>query len=284
MNILVTGADGFIGSNIIQQLSGNQNFKFFKGGRKNLDLFSQKSIKEFIETNNIDSIIHCAVEGGKRTIKDSPDIVFKNLAMFENLIACSSNVKNFINIASGAEYDRKNSMSNSSVTDLGKSIPEDYYGFSKYLISKRILSINKNGFVNLRVFGCFGMGEANFRMVKFNMLNYINNKPMIIQADRYMDFIYIKDLVNVIQFYLNKSWDFYSPSFLRDMNMTYQRKTKLSDITTLINSLEPKKVPVIIEDNAFGNDYCGESHLNAFNLNIIGIENGIKEYYKKIKL
>lgn len=46
MNILVTGANGFIGSNIIELLSNNIDFNFFKGTRNNIDLYSTDNIEK----------------------------------------------------------------------------------------------------------------------------------------------------------------------------------------------------------------------------------------------
>ena len=63
MNILITGANGFIGSNITKLLSKNVNFNFFKVDRNNIDLFSLNNIERYIEENQIDTVIHCAIEG-----------------------------------------------------------------------------------------------------------------------------------------------------------------------------------------------------------------------------
>ena len=60
MNILVTGANGFIGSNIIKLLSNDTNFKFFNGNRNAINLYSTESIERYLDENQIDTVIHCA--------------------------------------------------------------------------------------------------------------------------------------------------------------------------------------------------------------------------------
>ena len=94
MNILVTGTNGFIGSNIIRLLSNRTDFKFFQGTRHNLDLYSVDNVEKYINDNQINAVIHCAVEGGHRLKTDTSDILYRNILMYENLIkfiqACSS--------------------------------------------------------------------------------------------------------------------------------------------------------------------------------------------------
>ena len=80
-------------------------------------------------------------------------------------------------------------------------IPTDFYGLSKNIISK--LSTNYLGCINLRIFGCFYYNELSTRFIKNNINNYINHKPIIIHQDKYMDFFYMEDLVNVINHLLN---------------------------------------------------------------------------------
>jgi nucleoside-diphosphate-sugar epimerase len=289
MRVLVTGANGFIGSNIITQLTDTPDITFYAGTRNTIDLYSQENVREYIEDNKIDCIIHCAIEGGRVGIEDTPDIVHKNILMFENLMANSNRIIRFINIASGAEYDRRQSLMRLPWTMDNppiKSVPVDYYGLSKYVISERMRDRGESNYINLRLFGCFGNYESDDRMIRKSIKNYINGDPIIIHRDRYMDFFYVNDFVQIVKFYLTIDDHFYkgNPSvFWKDMDISYYRKDKLSDIANIINNLDKKKVPVIIENPENGNSYCGYSPLYAFPVEFIGLENGIKECYERIK-
>ena len=55
MNILVTGANGFIGSNIVSKLSTNLKFNVFKGTRDTINLLSSNDVQKYIQDNNINS-------------------------------------------------------------------------------------------------------------------------------------------------------------------------------------------------------------------------------------
>jgi nucleoside-diphosphate-sugar epimerase len=287
MRILVTGANGFIGSNIITQLTGEiKNVVFYAGTKHIIDLYSQRGVSDYIDKHKIDTIIHCAINGGKHGIHDTSDVMYKNLLMFENLISNHYKIKKFINIASGAEYDKRESFIRPPWTKNQpdkKSVPIDYYGLSKYIISERMRSFDNPNFINLRLFGCFGKYENKSRMIRRNIENYIKGDPIIIHQDGYMDFFYVNDFVKIISFYLTVDDHFYksNPSiFWRDMDLTYYEKLKLSDIANIINNLSDKKVPIVIEDKKNGNSYCGYSPTYAFPLKFIGLENGIKEFYQ----
>ena len=101
---------------------------------------------------------------------------------------------------------------------------------------------------------------------------------MIIHQDRYMDFFYMDDLINIIEYSLNNP-----PSTYKDINMSYLKKYKLSDISNIINNLSSYKVDVIIENENFGLNYTGNGKLlNSLGLELKGLEFGIKECYDKI--
>ena len=273
MNILITGADGFIGSNIIQLLSKNTNFNFFKGTRNNMDLYSTDSIEKYIDENQIDSIIHCAIEGGSRLEQDTSEIFYRNILMYENLMKFNHRYKVFINFGSGAEFDRRYDISNVNECNMFNAIPTDFYGLSKNIISK--LSVNYYTSLNLRIFGCFYHYELPTRFIKNNINNYINHKPIIIHQDRYMDFFYMEDLVNVIKYFLDNPKCLY-----KDINMSYIKKYKLSDIANIINELSYYKVDINVESKNLGFNYTGNGELlNSLNLSLKGVELGIKECY-----
>jgi GDP-L-fucose synthase len=275
MNILVTGANGFIGSNIIKLLSNDINFKFFNGNRNSIDLYSTESIERYLDKHQIDTVIHCAIEGGSRLKQDTYEMFYRNILMYENLIKFNDRYKTFINFGSGAEFDRRYDISNVNEYDMFNTIPIDFYGLSKNIISK--LSLNNRGSVNLRIFGCFYHNELNTRFIKNNINNYLNRQPIVIHQDRYMDFFYIEDLSNVVEYFLKNPVSSY-----KDINMSYLKKYKLSDIANIINELSSYKVDIKMENLSNGLNYTGNgSLLNSLGLKFKGIELGIVECYNR---
>jgi nucleoside-diphosphate-sugar epimerase len=274
MNILVTGANGFVASNIIKSFELNTSHKIFKITRQSLNLYSQTEVKTFVDENSIDHIIHCAIEGGKRTVNDTEMVLHNNLLMANNLLSCKISGA-FINISSGAEFDRRRNIFDIKEYEIYNSFPTDYYGLSKNIISKLVNS-TKHGF-NLRIFGCFGCDEQPSRMIRANLLNYFNKTPIIIHQDKYMDFVYIKDVCKLVISIIDNNLK------TNDVNVVYKEKYKLSDIANIINNIDIHKVPIIVEDTINGLNYCGNGDIfNSLNLNYIGLHHGLQECYRQI--
>jgi nucleoside-diphosphate-sugar epimerase len=94
-----------------------------------------------------------------------------------------------------------------------------------------------------------------------------------------MDFIYIKDLFNIVNFILNNN------VIYNDINCTYVQKYSLLDIAHIILTVTQKNLPIIIENNGITHEYTLDGELlNSLNIPMIGLENGIQEMYKEIKL
>jgi dTDP-4-dehydrorhamnose reductase len=140
MNILVTGANGFIASNIIKLLSDNTNFNFYRGTKSTIDLYSKNNIEKYLDDNKIDTIIHCAIEGGKRLTNDTEKVFYNNILMTQNLLSCKIS-GSFINISSGAEFDRRRDIFNFKEHEIYNSYPIDYYGLSKNIIDGFVILI-----------------------------------------------------------------------------------------------------------------------------------------------
>jgi len=279
MNILITGANGFIGSNIAEYLINNTKYNIFKGTRNTIDLLCQNSIENYIKYNKIDIIIHCAIEGGNRTKTDTSDVFYKNLLMYENLIKFRSKYLQLINIASGAEFDRLLPIDNVLEKEIFNRIPIDYYGLSKNIISKQMYNTNMG--VNLRLFGCFDHTELDSRFIKANVLNYIHKRPLIIHENKYIDYIYLPDLLNTIQYYLSTS------ILVADINLTYLKKYTLVDIANIINKLSNYKCKIDIKTDItkLGLPYTGNGYKwNNLNIPKKDIEYGIQNCYNKLKI
>ena len=58
MNVLITGASGFMGTNIVPIIKSKHSV--FTPEREELDLFDRETIKTYLCDNKIDAIIHFA--------------------------------------------------------------------------------------------------------------------------------------------------------------------------------------------------------------------------------
>jgi nucleoside-diphosphate-sugar epimerase len=274
MKILITGGTGFMGKQLSPLLS-EHGHEVTAIGSSDVRLDISEDVNTFFKENTFDVIIHAAVVGGRMHLDDDSIVTYKNLSMFENVYRHIDRVKMFINIDSGASFGRPSIIEQPKETNFGDVIPKDYYGFSKYCMARTILEHPKG--INLRVFGCFGLNEKDDRFFMKNIKNYKNHKNIQIYKDRKMDFIYIKDFYQILNTYLNNNYTY------KDLNCVYDKKYYLSEIANYINDLDSYKVEVVKGGEYKMYSYCGSGDLlKSLDLNLIGLEGGIRECYEYI--
>jgi nucleoside-diphosphate-sugar epimerase len=172
--VCVLGAGGFVGRNLIRDTD------WVGVTRQDLDLTNQLEVEEYFKTHEYDAVIHCAVVGGSRLKPDDAEVLYKNLLMFEN-VARVFNGK-LIYFSSGAA--------------LRGDPPSDPYGMSKWLIDRRIETL-PNAY-SLRIWGCYGPGELPTRFSAVCK----RQGHVVIERDRYFDFIDIEDVKDIVRQYL----------------------------------------------------------------------------------
>ena len=268
--ILITGANGFLGSYISKRLK-EDGHSVLNYGRDKLDVLNKLSVERVILDNNIKCVIHTAIKGGRRTREDTAQDFYNNLFMFENLVAHRDKFDFMINFGSGAAFDRSGPIDCVRETDVLNKCPVDYYGLSKNIIAKRIYAINDNIY-NFRIFNCFGEHELNDRMIKANCINLLNNDDLIVHANKMMDFFYIEDVYKTVKHYLTHN----QKLLPIDVNLCYEKKNDLIGIANLINNLTERSCRVKLGSKEKKYSYTGSGViLSSLNIDFIGIETGI---------
>jgi UDP-glucuronate 4-epimerase len=227
MNILITGAAGFIGYNLsnillekkhkiyaidnfdnyysinikkkrISLLKKNRNFLFHK-----VDITNKKSLENFFKKKKIDLVIHLAAQAGVRYSLVNPQkYIDVNIFGFLNLIEQIrlNKIKNFFYASSSSVYGDSTKFPLDEKQPLN---PKNIYGLSKKLneqiaeLYSKCFKINSTG---LRFFTIYGeWGRPDMFMLKlfkakmnkkiFELNNYGNHKR---------DFTYIDDATHAI--------------------------------------------------------------------------------------
>ncbi len=268
--ILITGANGFLGSYLSKRLK-EDGYDVLNYGRDKLDVLNKSSVEHIILHNQIKCVIHTAIKGGRRTKEDTTEDFYNNLFMFENLVAHRSKFDLMINFGSGAAFDRNNQIDCVKESDVLSKHPIDYYGLSKNIIAKRIYGINDNVY-NFRIFNCFGEHELNDRMIKANCINLLNKDDLVIHANKMMDFFYIEDVYRTVKHYLTHD----QKLLPIDINLCYEKKYDLIGIANLINNLTERSCRVKLNSKEKKYNYTGSGAiLSSLNIDFIGIETGI---------
>jgi len=255
MKILITGGNGYIAKSITNSLW--EKYHIIAPGREELDLLDSKSVDTFFEGKYFDVVIHTATVGGNRLKEEDEIVSFYNLIMFYNLIRKKEQFNKLISFGSGAEYRAEYTP----------------YGFSKKIINKLIHK--HDNFYNLRIYAVFDEKEKDTRFIKSNIQRYLNNDPIVIHQDKLMDFIYMPDLISIVEHYIA------GKDLLKEVDCIYDDTASLSNIAQQINNLLIHKVPINIQDPLLGQNYIGT--YNELPIAFIGLEQGIKNVYNKLK-
>ena len=193
--VCVLGAAGFIGKNVLRDTD------WTGVTRQELDLTDPEAVKEYFSKHEYDVVIHCAVIGGSRLRPDDGEVFYKNLLMFENVVVAFKG--KILYFSSGAA--------------LRGNPPSDPYGMSKWLIDRRIETL-QNAY-SLRIWGCYGPGEPSTRF------SAVCKKEghVVINQDKYFDFIDVEDVRKIVQEYVSCKWE-----MPKVCNLVYPEKLLLS--------------------------------------------------------
>ena len=266
MNILITGANGFLGQEFAEHFSKTQH-NVIAAPRQVLDLTDSEQVGAFFASHSIDVVLHTAVKAA-----ESFDNLRANLSMFHNLKKHAGDYKLMFSFGSGAEFDRYSNINKANEEDIYTSIPTDYYGLAKNLIAREIILHNSN-IINLRLFGCFGRMEKNTRFIKNSSSRINKGLPIFIFQDRLMDFFYVGDLIKVVEHLMTNSKGHHV-----DYNMCYSEKATLAIVAEQLNSLAKNPTGIIVEKPGYAYGYTGAStRLESLGLEFVGLEGGIKE-------
>ena len=160
-NILITGGNGQLGSAIRDIEPNFPNYKFLFTHKNNLDITDHISVKEFIENNNINTIINCAafsdVDKAESEIKLANAI---NHLAVANLAKLSKDNKiKLVHISSDYVFD---GSSKKSYIENDEPNPKTVYGKTKLDGEIAIKKINPNNSIIIRTSWLYSFFGNNF--------------------------------------------------------------------------------------------------------------------------
>lgn len=206
---LVTGACGYVGSNIVEELV-KQGFKvisldILKNERiTNISKFYEIDVSNFDEllkiTEDIDVIHHNAAlvpltKSGKKYFQVNT-IGTRNIINF----ALKKKVKHLSHMSSSAIFSKKLSNNNIDITEYK---PIDIYGVSKYLAELEIIkSINKlkernTSYSIIRPRTIIGKGRLGIFSILFDWIKDDKKIPIIGDGNNLFQFAHVSDIVDV---------------------------------------------------------------------------------------
>ena len=253
MNIFITGSNGFIGTHLKEYLNKNYSkYNLFTPSSKELDLVNEEAVDNYILGNKIDIIIHLANKGGDRTTVDMKNVTEYNLRIFFNIAKHEKNVKKIISFGSGAEYSKHKPIVDAHEEDYLDAQPLDEYGFYKSITSKYIEK--SDNIVQLRIFGAYGEYENyRFKFITNAIVKNLLKLPIVINKNVYFDYIYIDDLVKIID------WFIHNESKEKIYNATTGKKIDLITLANLVNETSDFKSEIKVLNDGLNNEYTSNN-------------------------
>jgi GDP-L-fucose synthase len=266
MKICIIGANGFVGSSLSTYLS--QFHTITKVTRNTLDVLDPQLVRRFLQDNYFDVIINAAA-----TMADNNGIADtrNNFGLFMNFYSNKDLFNKFINLGSGAEFDRNTDINQAHPNNIFSVLPTDSYGFGQNMKSR--VCVNTDNFYNIRIFNCFGLNEISSRIFP-RYLNIHDNFK--ITDDRYFDYFGIRDLCLVVNHCIKNQWT------IKDVNAVYEEKHKISKVLTKfceLNNLQKKFEIISTSDK----NYTGcNQNLKNLNIQLNGLEYELQHYKEKL--
>jgi nucleoside-diphosphate-sugar epimerase len=205
MNVLITGASGFIGTNLLKKLSINKRYKILTLSRKKTFYKPSKNIKNLksdldlspssislIKIFSPQIIIHLAWQDIPDYSKKNSQINFlKQKSFFEKIYKIKS-IKKIIVTGSCSEHRNKHHLTS------------EFFVNSKLKIKKLIKKQNKN-LVWLKLFFVFGKKQRKNSLIPFLISSIKKNKLVKLKKPNTInDFIHVNDVSKFILSHLNK--------------------------------------------------------------------------------
>jgi nucleoside-diphosphate-sugar epimerase len=215
--VLITGATGFVGSNLVRMaLKEGSDVHIITRTKSdkwriddvstyitdyNSDLLDYKRLDDIVSIIRPDIIYHTATYGGKPNQRETIRIVQTNLIGTINLIkACMKfSFDLFVNTGSSSEYGIKEKpMMEEDLLE-----PVNDYGVSKSAATQYCRAIAKTEelpIVTLRLFSPYGSYEGSTRLIPSVILSCLRrNKPIISSPNFVRDFVHIKDVLDAYE-------------------------------------------------------------------------------------
>jgi len=256
--ILITGGNGFFARSLYESLS---NFYFHpleatvvSLTRQDLDMLDAYKVRDYLENNWFDVVIHTANHDAVPTFTDKKreDVLDINLRMFFNIASCSDYFGKMLYFGSGAEAERDKWGLEMSEDYIESCVPNDPYGYSKHIMNKHAKM--SDNIYNLRVFGVFGkFDDWRYRFIPTACCKAVLGMPVTSKSNAMFDYLYMNDLIKIVNWFIVNTPKQHSYNICTGKTHTYLK------IAEKVVKASKKELPIFLEDENISVKYSGDN-------------------------
>ncbi len=281
MKIVISGARGFIGRNLLEYFSTNH--EVIPLSHSEVDFTDCAALTALFEKLKPDAVLHTAAKPGHRKAVDKENLTFINLLIFTSVMQAAKNagIQKFVHYGSGSEYDMiTRPLCHITEKEFGAVIPRDETGFPRY-VETRLMKEGAYGY-NLRCFGVYGKYEDyTMRFISNAVCKALFQLPLEIRQDKSFSYVDVWDLCRITEQLLIKEVPF------GDYNAVPPFTLTMSEIAAQVVQKTGSKSEVKILGTGYDYTASGEKLQQvlgdfAFTPFALSLENLIT-YYKSIK-
>lgn len=274
MKILITGASGFIGKNIVEYLMNHHVLLVPR--HDELDLLDELSVESYFQKHAVDVVIHTAGKPGHRNAKDPNAVFYADTRMYFNIVRNRNCFGKLIITGSGAVYDIRKNIVKIKEEDWKEYIPADEHGFFRYVTAHHIEM--SSGIVDLRLFGVFGKYEDYaIRFISNAICKVLYDLPITIRQNRKFDYLYINDLFPLVDYFIDHDGKY------NEYNVTPDDTVTLKQVAERVLSASGKNLPILIFKEGMGMEYSGDNNRlkqELPNIKFTAIDDAIAQLYE----
>jgi GDP-L-fucose synthase len=251
MKILITGGNGFIARNLLEHLKVDHAVDCLS--RAELDLFDAARVSDWLGSHTYDVVIHSATYDAapKHSTKDPALVLENNLKMFFHLARCHQHFGRMLYFGSGAEFSRAHWVPKMTETYFDAHVPQDPYGFSKYLMNLHAQASEK--VYNLRLFGVVGKDDDwRTRFLSNACCRAVMNQSIVMKQNRRFDHLYMDDLARIVQWFLTASPKHHS------YNVCSGASYEFMELAHLVRQAAGKQLDIVATSPGLGIEYSGD--------------------------